>query len=319
MTITQNPTAPLVAVVGATGNQGGSIIKALKESNKLYRIRGFTRDATKPSAQELVKKGVDVVNISLVVENREEVYKAFSGANMVFIVTNFWEHLNMEKEVSEGKMLIDAAKAAGASRVVWSGLVSFSKISGGKFVHVYHFDGKAAITEYGRQSGVPFVDVQAGFYASNFYESPLTLLTKQDDGSFTIEWPTKPTTTVPVIDIAQDYGLYVRHILELPVFPDGSEVLTGNNITMENLALQFSQATGKKIVFKQISSEEFENTTLKFGIPPQIVVDMRECFEAWDEFGYYGGKPTASLNGLARKPRTWAEFVQSADWSKALA
>ncbi|KAJ7449186.1 NAD(P)-binding protein [Mycena latifolia] len=319
MTITQNPTAPLVAVVGATGNQGGSVIKALEESDKPYRIRGFTRDATKPSAQELAKKGVEVVNISLVVENRDEVYKAFSGANMAFIVTNFWEHTNMEKEVSEGKMLIDATKAAGVSRVIWSGLTSVSKISAGKLVHVYHFDGKAAIADYGRQSGIPFVDVQAGFYASNFLDS-LMMLTKQDDGSFAIEWPTKPTTVLPIIDILQDYGLYVRSVFELPVFPDGSEVLTsGENITIENLALQLSQATGKKIVFKQISSEEFGNTLQKLGLPPHIVEDMREFSQALDEFGYYGAKPTASFDGLARKPRTWAEFAQTADWSKALA
>jgi uncharacterized protein YbjT (DUF2867 family) len=84
MTITQAPSAPLVAVVGATGRQGGSVVRALAESDKPYRIRGFTRDATKPAAKELVKLGVEIVVISLVVENKENVYKAFAGADAAF-------------------------------------------------------------------------------------------------------------------------------------------------------------------------------------------------------------------------------------------
>ncbi|KAJ7482197.1 NAD(P)-binding protein [Mycena galericulata] len=319
MTITQTPSAPLIAIVGATGTQGGSVIKALEESNKPYRIRGFTRDATKPAAQELIKKGVQVVTISLVVENAKKVYEAFADANMAFLVTNFWEHLSVEKEVSEGKLLIDAAKAAGVNRIVWSGLSSVSKISAGKYVHVIHFDGKAEVAEYGRQSGVPFVDVQAGFYASNFRDSPM-IIGKQDDGSFALEWPVEPTTVVPIIDAAHDYGLYVRQVLELPVFPDGSEVLTsGENIMAKDIAQQLSEVTGNKVVFKQISTDQFGAKIKAIGLPPYIVQDMSEAFPAFGEYGYYGPKATASLEGLARKPRTWKEFVQVTDWSKVLA
>ncbi|KAJ7688976.1 NAD(P)-binding protein [Mycena rosella] len=296
MKITQNSSAPLVAVFNATGTQGGSVIKALEESDKPYRIRGFTRDATKPSAQELVTKGVEVVTISLLIENQKEVRKAFSGANMAF-------------EVSEAKMFIDSTKAAGVQRVVWSGLTSFSKASPGKYVHVYQFDGKADIAEYGRQSGVP-----------NFLQFHRSLmLTKQDDGTFAIEWPVKPTTTIPIIDIAHDYGPYVRQVLELPVFPDGSEMLTaGENISVENIALQLSEATGKKIVFKQLSITKFRNILQNLGLPAHMIPAMQEVFQTFDEFGYYGGKPTTNLDGLVRKPRTWAEFARIADWSKVL-
>ncbi|KAJ7442168.1 NAD(P)-binding protein [Mycena galericulata] len=306
----------LVAVVGATGTQGGSVIRALEESDTAYRVRGFTRDAIKPAAQELVEKGVDVVTVSLVVENAEKVYEAFAGADFAFLVTNFWEHLSVEKEVAEGKLLIDAAKAAGVTRTVWSGLTSVSKTSGGKYVHVVHYDGKAAVAEYGRQSGVPFVDVQAGFYASNFRDSARAM-------------PMELTAVIPVLDVAHDYGLYVRRVLELSVFPDGSEVLTsGDNIAAKDIAQQLAEGelliavppvTGKKVVFKQISAEQFGAKIAAMGLPPHIVQDMSEAFPAIGEFGYYGSKATASLEGLARKPRTWKEFVQVTDWSKVLA
>ncbi|KAJ7255443.1 hypothetical protein B0H12DRAFT_1323184 [Mycena haematopus] len=99
MTITRSESAPLVAVVGATGIQGGSVIKALSESDKPYRIRGFTRDPTKPAAETLKKKGVEMVAVDLVLENKEEVFKAFTGADYAFLVTNFWEHMNVQRYV----------------------------------------------------------------------------------------------------------------------------------------------------------------------------------------------------------------------------
>ncbi|KAJ7773637.1 NAD(P)-binding protein [Mycena maculata] len=317
MTITQVPSAPLVAVVGATGMQGGSVVKALAESDKPYRIRGFTRNATKPASEALKKQGVEVVEISLVLDNVKEVYRAFIGANVAFLVTNFWEHIDMEKEVSEGKMLIDAAKAAGVERIVWSGLVSPTKISGGKLTHVYHFHGKSLVSEYGYASGVPFVNVQAGFYASNFLANP-SMLAKQSDGTFAIAWNVKPTTVVPLIDCANDYGLYVRHVLELAVFPDGSEVYTtSEDITLQDMVRQLSEVTGKDVVFKQLTDEEFGKNFSALGLPPPVVTEMVEGFQFFDEYGYYGGQPSASREGLARPTRTWTEFAKLADWSKA--
>ncbi|KAJ6571896.1 NAD(P)-binding protein [Mycena capillaripes] len=321
MTITQDPSAPLVAVVGATGIQGGSVIKALEESNKPYRIRGFTRDATKPVSRELVAKGIEIVTVSIGLDNVKDVFKAFTGANMAFLVTNFWEHLDADRETAEGKLMIDAAKAAGVDRIVWSGLPSFTKHSGGKYNTVVHFDSKVAVTEYGRQSGVPFVDVQAGFYASNLLmPAPLGMVkpVKRTDGSFAIGVPVKPSTVYPIIDAARDYGLYVRRALESPIFPDGSEVRTGEYITMDDLALQLSQATGKRIVMEQMDFKSFEKQFTDIDTPPRVVRIMSDGYKALEEFGYYGGKAISSAEGLARPPLPFIEFAKTADWSKVL-
>ncbi|KAJ7788934.1 NAD(P)-binding protein [Mycena olivaceomarginata] len=319
MTITQAQSAPLVAVVGATGAQGGSVIKALSESEKPYRIRGFTRDLTKPTVETLKKQGVEMVAVNLILENKEEVYKAFAGADYTFLVTNYWEHMNKEREISEGKLLIDASKAAGVKGIIWSGLVPVNKISGGKYTKVEAFDGKALVTEYGRASGVPFVDVQAGFYATNLLGS-LPLLAKQPDGTYALSFAFSPRTVMPIIDMENDYGLYVRRVLEMPVFPDGTEVYTASeDITAEEMARQLSQGTGKKVVFKQITAEQAAQNFVSLGYPSGAATDMMEGFSFFNEFGYYGGKPSASNEGLARPTRTFAEFVKGADWSKVLA
>ncbi|KAF8197702.1 hypothetical protein K438DRAFT_1457213, partial [Mycena galopus ATCC 62051] len=131
MTITQDLSVPLVALVGITGVQGGSVVRALADSDKPYRIRGFTREAAKPAAQELAKLGVRIVAISIVVGNKDEVYK--DGKQLI---TNPWEHMDADRKVAEGKPMIDAAKAGGVSGIVWSGLPSVRKLNGGKYTHV---------------------------------------------------------------------------------------------------------------------------------------------------------------------------------------
>ncbi|KAJ7037591.1 NAD(P)-binding protein [Mycena alexandri] len=307
MTITDTTSAPLIAVVGATGTQGGSVIQALADSDKQYRVRGFTRDATKATAEALKKQGVEMVSVNLVVENKDEIYRAFAGADFAFLVTNFWEHANMEREISEGKLLIDASKAAGGQ-------------GGGKYTHVYHFDGKAVVTEYGRTSGVPFVDVQAGLYARNFLNTGngIPMVKKQGDGSYVIAWAAAPEIVLPIIDM-DDYGLYVRRVLEAPVFPNGSEVLTSSeDITAGELVRQLSEVTGKKVIYEQITADEWNTTFTAAGLPPPIVTELIEGFLYFDEFGYYGGKPSSSREGLGRPTRSWKEFVKAADWSTTL-
>ncbi|KAJ7178298.1 NAD(P)-binding protein [Mycena filopes] len=319
MTITQATSAPLIAVVGATGLQGGSVVKALAESDKQYRVRGFTRAATKPAAEALKAQGVDVVAVNLVVANKDDVYRAFIGADYAFLVTNFWESVDKEKEIAEGKLLVDAANAAGVKGIVWSGLVSCETISRGKYLNVLHFDGKAVISAYGRSATAPFVDVQAGFYATNWHSNP-ALVRKQPDGTYLMAWALSPETVLPILDTAADYGLFVRRVLEAPVFPGGSTVYTSSeDITLRELARQLAEATGKQVVVEQITPEEAEKGFAALGFPPLIVSDTMDMVGFLQDFGYYGGNATASHEGLARKPRTWAEFVKSADWSTVLA
>lgn len=85
MAITKNTSAPLVVVCGATGLQGGSVILALSESARPYRIRGITRDVSKAQALELAARGVEMVGVSIAVENEADVLKAFDGASIVFV------------------------------------------------------------------------------------------------------------------------------------------------------------------------------------------------------------------------------------------
>ena len=85
MTLSSALTAPLFVVVGATGGQGGSTVRALHASSKPYRVRAITRDASKPAAQALAKEGVEVHAVNIVVGNELAVKEAFKGADYVFV------------------------------------------------------------------------------------------------------------------------------------------------------------------------------------------------------------------------------------------
>ncbi|KAJ7186696.1 NAD(P)-binding protein [Mycena filopes] len=318
MAITQDSSAPRIVVVGVTGNQGGSVVKALAESNKPYRIRGLTRDVTKAAARELAAQGVEMVAVSLTSDNAAGAREAFNGADIIFVVTNYWEHLDVAREVAEVKMLIDQAKAVGVKLFIWSGLESIIKVSNGKYPNVHHFNGKGEITEYGRQSGIPFVNVQSGWYASNFAKIDGMKPKKQADGSFVLALPVGPQTLLPVLDTKSDYGLFVQEAIESPEFGAGSEVLTsGEDITVGEMVSQLAEITGKKIAFARIGDDEFLKAT---GLPPSVALEVLESLKYHEECGYYAGKTTdASRRHLARPTRTWADFVRSTDWSSILA
>lgn len=85
MTISRDPSAPLIVVVGATGAQGSSVVKAFAESDKPYRVRGFTRDVKKSEAQILYKQGVELASVDPIVENKDTIFKAFEGATYAFV------------------------------------------------------------------------------------------------------------------------------------------------------------------------------------------------------------------------------------------
>ncbi|KAJ6573142.1 NAD(P)-binding protein [Mycena vulgaris] len=307
MTFTSDSSAPLIAIAGITGNQGGSVARALLESDRPYRIRGLTRDVTKPAVQKFAQAGAEVVALSLTVGNEDSVHAVFNGADTVFAITNFSEHMDKEREIAEGKLMVDAAKSAGVKLFIWSALESFTVLSAGRLPHVDFFDSKAEVTAYARASGIPLAIVQAGYYATNIFHAVPYALHAQADGSFAFRFPMAGTTRVPLIDVAADYGLYVRAAIESPSLGAGSELLSGRLISFDEIIAQLSEVTGHKIVYSQIDRASF-SAAFPF---PQMVPRITDMFQAYEEIGYYGPKTLTSEEILARKPNSWRQFLEA--------
>ncbi|XP_035683386.1 nmrA-like family domain-containing protein 1 isoform X4 [Branchiostoma floridae] len=196
--------AKLITVFGATGAQGGGVANTLLEDQD-FKVRAVTRNASSDKAKALQAKGAEVVTASL--DDPSTLGPALQGAHGVYVVTNYWEHMDLEREIRQGKSIADAAKAAGVLHVVFSGLENVQKIAG---FPCPHFDAKGLIEEYMTSIELPVTFVRFSFY----YENYISLLKpqKQEDGTYVLGVPMEGAA----MDIvsAGDMGPAVRAIFK---------------------------------------------------------------------------------------------------------
>lgn len=140
----------ILAVFGATGAQGGGVVRAILNDKKSeFTVRAVTRDATSEKAKELANIGAEVIEADI--DDRQSLKRALAGAYGAYFVTFFWAHFSPEKEYAEAKSMAEAAKEAGLKHTIWSTLEDTRKwvplnddrmpTLQGKF-KVPHFDAK---------------------------------------------------------------------------------------------------------------------------------------------------------------------------------
>ena len=113
------PDRKVIAVVGATGAQGGGLVRAiLNDPNGGFVARVLTRDVNGAKAKDFARPGAEVVSADI--DDRESLKEAFEGAYGAYCVTFFWAHFSPEKEMAEAEAMAEAARAAGLQHVVWS-------------------------------------------------------------------------------------------------------------------------------------------------------------------------------------------------------
>jgi len=183
----------VIAIVGATGQQGGAVVRALQAANQ-FKVRALTRNPAKH--RDLAD---EVVHADL--NHPETLTPAFAGTHGVFLVTNFQEH--GADELKQATAAVHAARDAGVKHFVWSTLPDVEAISKGKF-HVPHFTGKAKVDRIVREAGFAnHTFVIAPFY----YQNLIAVLApqKQTDGSASWALPLDPTVR----------SIHMGHITEL--------------------------------------------------------------------------------------------------------
>src|SRR3954465_11720951 len=171
----------LIAVIGATGQQGGGVVRALQASGE-FKVRALTRNPDKH--RQLADEGVEAD-----LDRPETLEAAFKAAYGVFLVTNFREAGT--DELKQATAAIRAAKDAGVKHFVWSTLPDVEAISGGKF-DVPHFTGKAKIDRIVQEAGF----ANHTFVIAPFYYGNLTGMMapqKQADGSMSWALPLDPS------------------------------------------------------------------------------------------------------------------------------
>jgi uncharacterized protein YbjT (DUF2867 family) len=273
----------IIAVVGSTGAQGGSLVEAiLSDPNGGFAARAITRDPTKDKARAIAAKGGEVVQADL--DDVESLKKAFAGAYGVYAVTNFWEHFSGEKEKAEAKNIADAANAAGVSHVIWSTLEDTRNLMNAddkrmpmlqdKY-RVPHFDAKAEANAY--YEGLPITFLVTSFYWDNLYSFGLAPK-KGADGKY--EW------TFPMGDsklagmAAEDIGKSAYGIFKVGQQYVGKTVgIVGENLTLTEMGEKISKGMGVgPIRYNAVDADVYRS----FGFPGAD--EMGNMFQVYRDF-----------------------------------
>lgn len=259
----------IIAVVGATGAQGGGLARAiLADPDGGFAVRAITRNTDSDKAKELARLGAEVVAADL--DNPESVKKAFAGAYGAFCITNFWEHFSVDKEMAQARTMAEAAKATGVQHVIWSTLEDTRKLVPlsdnrmptlqGKY-KVPHFDGKGEADAFFAQAGVPTTYLLTSFYWENFIYFGMGP-TADPSGKLAIILPIGNVKfpSIAVEDIGRcAYGIFKR----------GSEFIgkrvgiAGEHLTGDEMAVAFSRAIGREVRFNAVEPEVYRG----FGFP----------------------------------------------------
>ena len=274
----------IIAVMGATGSQGGGLVRAiLNDKNGSFAARAITRNPNSEKAKALADAGAEVVAGD--VDDVKSLRKAFDGAHGAFCVTFFWEHLKPEKELSHARNMAQAAKDTGVHHVIWSTLEDTRKsipLSDdrmptlmGKY-KVPHFDAKGEADEIFKELGVPTTFLLTSFYWDNFIYFGMGPK-KGANGKLTI---TLPLSTKKLASIAaEDIGKTAYAIFEQGDEMIGKTVgIAGGHLTGAQLAKSLSKALGQEVVYNAISPETYRS----FGFTGAD--DLGNMFQFYSEF-----------------------------------
>ncbi|MFJ8313003.1 MULTISPECIES: NmrA/HSCARG family protein [unclassified Streptomyces] len=285
----------IIAVVGATGAQGGGLVRAILDApDSGFRVRALTRDTESPRARALAERGAEVVQADL--DDEAAVHRAFADAYGAFVVTNFWAPLTPEQEAARDRaqMEIDqahvaarAAKANGLRHVVWSTLEDTRPY----FAHlgrtvptplgtyaVPHFDAKAEANAAFTALGVPTTFLQTTFYYEAFTQGQGPH--RDADGKLVL---TLPLAGNPMAMIAaDDIGRTALGVLGRGVRFVGRTVsIAGEHATGDELAAAFTELLGEQVTYRPQTYEQARAA----GYPS--AVEVANMFEFYSEASAY--------------------------------
>ena len=250
--------AKLITVFGATGSQGGAVMRALLAATG-YKVRGVTRNPDSELAKALKAAGAEVVKGNL--DDAASVQNAVSGAYGVFLMTNYAELIfrlqdadaARDKEIAQGKTVADACKRAGVKHLVFSGMELVKDITGKSCPP---FDSKGTIAKYLDEIGVPNTTIRYAYFYENFINPNNPYLVPQEkDGVYELTLPMKgPIDAISV----EDGGPVVAAVFGNPQEYIGKKVgISGERKTMPEYLAIMSKVSGKTFKYNLIDVDEY--------------------------------------------------------------
>lgn len=283
-------TKGIIAVVGATGAQGGGLVRAiLADKSGGFAARALTRNVGSDKANALTAAGAEVTQADI--DDLGGVKRAFAGVSAAFCLTNFWEHFSPEREVAQARNMAQAAKDTGVEHVIWSTLedtrrwvpLSDNRMPtlAGKY-KVPHFDGKGEADQIFRDLGVPTTFLLTAYYWENliyFGAGPA----RGPDGKLAITFALD-NAKMPSIGV-EDIGKCA-----LAIFKRGREFLNrtvgiaGEHLGGADMAAALTRALGQEVRYNAVTPAVYRS----LGFPGAD--DLGNMFQFKRDFNeYYRG------------------------------
>ena len=274
----------IITVFGATGAQGGGLIRAiLADENSEFIVRAVTRDTNSDKAKELAGLGAELVQAD--VDDPASVNKALEGAYGAYFVTFFWAHFSAEKEIAEARMFAEAAKKAGLQHAIWSTLEDtreFVPLSDNRMPTLHgkykvpHFDGKGESDHFFTDAGVPTTFLLASFYWDNFIyfgAGPK----RGDNGKLALTLPIGDGKMAGIA--AEDIGKCAYGIFKKGTAMIGKRIgIAGEQLSGNEMAEGLSKALGEPVLYNKVPAAVYRS----FGFPGAD--DLGNMFQFYDEF-----------------------------------
>ncbi|KEZ42061.1 Uncharacterized protein SAPIO_CDS6478 [Scedosporium apiospermum] len=331
----------LICVVGATGNQGGSVARRFHKAG--FRVRALCRNPESPAALKLKEDapGIEVVAVDL--NDVSTLIPAFKGANVIFSVTQYWEpfmrpdyrekareqgitcrRIAYDVEYLHGKNIVDAAATTldTLESFLASTLSHAGKASGGKITELYHFDAKADIFPTYVEEKYPELAaklscIHTGYFYTSYNILPSAYFSKLEDGSFQMAFTTDPDKLVPHFTPVDDMGNFTYAVYQMP--PGKAYMAAGTTCSWSEWIETWGKVVGVKTSYKQVTPEEL----IASVEDEDLGIEITHMFNYTSEPGYDGGYDLLTAKdieeaGIECPMTTWEEWAKKNDWSTVL-
>jgi uncharacterized protein YbjT (DUF2867 family) len=227
-----------ILVTGATGRQGGALVRHLLGGQ--WRVRALTRNPSGRAATELAASAVEIVQGDM--DNAQSLKAAMTGIYGVYSVQDYWT-VGARREVQQGKNMVDAARAAGAEHFVYSSVGGVERNSG-----IIHWETKWEVENYVRKLGLPATMLRPAAFMENYYIDVVEIGILKGKLADPIR-ANKPYQTIA----ADNIGAFAALAFEKPKDFIGLELeIAGSELTNAQAAEVFSRVVGKRVKFQRL-------------------------------------------------------------------
>jgi len=277
----------VIAVLGATGAQGGGLVRAiLNDKSSEFSVRALTRDVNLPKAKALADMGAEVVAVDI--DNYESIRSAFSNAYGVYAVTFFWEHFSAEKEIAQIASIAKAAKETSVKHIIWSTLEdtrNWIPLDDKRMPTIHekykvpHFDSKGSSDKFFTELNLPVTFLLTSFYWENFIYFGMQPKRGPDGKlALTIPMGDKKLSGIAAEDIGKcAYGIFKKGNAFI-----GKRVgIAGEHLTVKKIAETFTKVLGEEVVYNDVPFDVYRG----FGFP--AADDVGNMFQFYHDFEDY--------------------------------